>query len=287
LLTGGNYLYNIVNPGNIKEAMSTGTAGFEGSGIRYGPNGFTISLMIFIFSLSYIFISRQRNYFLAAAISAFIIVIASATRAWFVAYSIALLFFIYYNSRSLKNTFAIGIVSVLLLLPIIYSTTGSLVFTGAYDRLSTVYTIGEEHSAATQQLEAKATRRLPRQLDYIADNPITGWAFTERRGDPDVGNFALIVDVGFVGFFIFLAFWIKYIYVLRGHIKTFKLRSSRNSLKMLIIGFLGILLNHFTTNGWFIIYNGVFIGLFVFISEFIIEEVKSYEEKQRALKYHT
>ncbi|MFW6272219.1 MAG: hypothetical protein ACOC2U_00350 [bacterium] len=284
LATGGNSIYTLFNPENIRRSLSLGIDS-NNNLARYLVSGHGLSQMIFIFSLSYIFIHKEKkNYLLLAALSAFVVVMAGALRSWFVIYSISILFYVFYQSGKIKNTIATGVLFLLLLIPIQYSQTGKMAFGGAFERISTVFTLGEESSASTKSIEGKVTRRLPSQLQYIKENPITGWAFTEKKGDPDVGNFALLVDVGVLGFLIFLWFWLSYIKILRVHIKHFQNKNSKKALKLLMISFLGILLSHFTTNAKFLIISGIFIGFFVFISEFIISEAKLYDQKLNSNK---
>jgi len=279
LITGGDYIYNLFNPANPRRVLPLGIEATGEINIRFVLMGFHLSYLIFIFSLSYSFLSKNKSYFLLAALSAFIAIMAAALRSWFVIYSFALFFFLIYGLGKMKHNVTLVILFLLLILPIIQTTTGSATFSGAFQRISTVFTLGEESSAATQQISAKITRRLPQQLEYIQENPVTGWAFTEKQGDIDVGNIALIVEVGFVGFFIFLWFWFTYINILRKHIDSFGSKDAKRALKMLIVLFLGMLLSHFTTNAVFMIYMGVFMGTLVFITEFIIEEAKIYDKE--------
>lgn len=281
LISGGEYIYNYFSPYQIKEAGKMSMDTETGAGIRFHVAGFILSFIVFIYSLSINFIRKNKKYYIIAAVAAFIAILAGALRSWFVIYSIAFLFFVFYSSGKIKNTLAAGIIFLFLLLPIFQVNTGKIAFLGAFERISTVFTLGEETSAATQQIEAKITRRLPEQLQYIQENPITGWAFTEKKGDGDVGNFALIVNTGFIGFFIFLWFWISYIRHINHRIKKLKSKNAKRALKMLIVLFLGVLLSHFTTNVMFDIYKGIFLGLFVFVSEFILEEVYQYDQNYR------
>jgi len=284
LITGGDYIYNYFNPYNQREVLPLGIASAGELNIRFVVMGFHLSYLIFIFSLSFSFLSRYKNYLLLAGLSAFFIILAAALRSWFVIYSIALLFFLFYSSGKIKHILLMGFLFLLLLVPLMQTSTGIQGFAGAFKRISTVFTLGEESSAATQQIDAKITRRLPSQLEYIRENPVTGWAFTEKKGDPDVGNFALLVDAGFAGFLIFLWFWISYIVILRKHILILRDKRARNALRMLIILFLGMLLSHFTTNVVFMLTTGVFIGLVAFVSEFIISEAKNYSSEQELLE---
>ena len=235
---------------------------------------------IFIFSLSFAFTARKKNYFILAALSAFIVVITGALRSWFVIFSIALLFFIYYSPGKIKSTLAIAVLFLLLMLPVMHASTGSKAFEGAWSRISTVFDLGESSSASTQTIQMRLTEDLPKQFSLIEKNPLTGWAFTGKWGNVDTGNFALIVDTGFVGFLIFLWFWFSYIHIIRQHIKILKSKESRNALKMLIVLFLGTLLSHFTTNALFLFYTGIFMGTIVFLSEFILSEAKLYDQQQ-------
>ena len=281
MVTGGEYIYNLFNPYTPRRVIYLGIDSQNVLNIRFQFIGFYLSYLIFIFSMSFWFICRNKVYLLTSALAAFVIVIAGALRSWFVIYAGALLLFIYYNYNSgiLKRSIVIAAVTLLLILPIIRTPVGSAAFSGAFQRISTVFTLGEESSLASQQIEAKIDKRLPSQLQYIKDNPLTGWAFTEKRGDPDVGNFGLLVDAGIIGFLIFAWFWISYLSVISKHIAWSYTRSARNALRMLIVLFLGILLSHFTTNMVFIYYGGIFVGTFVFISEFIISEAQIFDEQ--------
>ena len=279
LITGGDYIYNLFNPANPRRVLPLGIGTTGAFNIRFVLMGFHLSYLIFIFSLSFSFLSRNKSYFLLAALSAFIAIMAAAMRSWFVIYSFALIFFVFYGFGKMKHTITLAVLFLLLILPIVQTTTGSATFSGAFQRISTVFSLGEASSAATEQIEAKITQRLPVQLEYIHENPVTGWAFTDKRGDVDVGNIALIVEVGFVGFFIFLWFWFSYVNILRKHIDSFANKDARRALKMLIVLFLGILLSHFTTNAVFMIYMGIFMGTLAFITEFIIEEAKIYDQQ--------
>ena len=280
LITGGDYIYNIFNPSHFRRSINLGVETTSGLNARYLVSGFQLLYFIFIFSLSFAFTARKKNYFILAALSAFIVVITGALRSWFVIFSIALLFFIYYSPGKIKSTLAIAVLFLLLMLPVMHASTGSKAFEGAWSRISTVFDLGESSSASTQTIQMRLTEDLPKQFSLIEKNPLTGWAFTGKWGNVDTGNFALIVDTGFVGFLIFLWFWFSYIHILRQHIKILKSKESRNALKMLIVLFLGTLLSHFTTNALFLFYTGIFMGTIVFLSEFILSEAKLYDQQQ-------
>ena len=277
LITSGDYIYNFFNP---IEPRETGGLGLEASAvnIRFEVRGFILSYLIFIFSLSYYFISKNKYYFLLAALSAFIVILVGSLRSWFVVYTLALIFFMFYSSERIKHIIVIGVLVLGLLIPVLNSSSGSAALSGAFTRIGTVFSLGKESSAATQQIEGKITKRLPSQLQYIRENPLTGWAFTEKESDGDVGNIGLIVEGGFVGFIIFIWFWLTYINILRKHIKILKSPHARKVLKMLIVMFLGTLLSHFTTNRMFGFFGGYFIGILVFFTEFILDEVKLNEQ---------
>ena len=278
LVSGGDYIYNFFNPYETREVGGLGIEASNVLNIRFIVQGFILSYLIFIFSLSYSFIGRRTTYYLLAAVAAFIVILAGALRSWFVIYSIGLVFFIFYSSQKIRHSLVLASLVLLLFIPIFFTSTGSSAFSGAFQRVGTVFSLGKESSPATQRLENKASVRLPEQLQYIKENPVTGWAFTERKGDGDVGNFGLLVEVGFVGFMIFLWFWISYINILRKHIMVLENKNARNALRMLIVLFLGILLSHFTTNSMFGLNAGIFLGTLVFITEFIIQEAKLYDQ---------
>ena len=68
--------------------------------------------------------------------------------------------------------------------------------------------LGQKESFSTKSIEMRTTVRLPQQLLFIRENPVTGWGFTDRFADPDTGNFGLLVQVGFIGFALFVFFWV-------------------------------------------------------------------------------
>jgi hypothetical protein len=185
-----------------------------------------------------------------------------------------------YSTGKLKRALIGGVLFLFLLVPILQVSTGKEVLSGAWERISTVFTITEESSASTKSIQNRIQNDLPRHFSLIKKSPLTGWAFTEKQGNGDVGNFALLVDVGFLGFFIFLWFWISYVRILRNQITRLKTKEAKKALKMLIVLFLTMFLGHFSTVMIFGIYNRIiFVGLLVFITEFIISETKTYDKQ--------
>lgn len=281
LLSGGNYLYEYIHPDNISSIPKVFYFEQGAKGIRFHINGFLLSYMAFIFSLSFSFLLRKKKYFLFVAMFSFLAVVAGAMRSWFVIYIIAFLFYIFYSTGKFKIILYVGIVGSILILPIMQSSIGKYALSGTLERINTVFTIGEESSSATQSIESRIENDLPGHLKKIGDSPITGWGFTQKMGNGDTGNFALLVDVGFLGFFLFLWFWISYINLVRSNIKKINNSDLQKTLKMLFVLFFGVMLSHFTTNQMFGIYKKlIFIGLFVFFSEFLLFEVNRYQQLQ-------
>jgi O-antigen ligase len=138
--------------------------------------------------------------------------------------------------------------------------------------VESVFTVGQERSAATETLQHKIKNRLPKQLDLIQKRPLTGWAFTEKFIDNDVGNIALIAEAGIIGFIVFLFFWYKMVRVLYKEQKNKHLdKKFQGVYYILFLVFLGLLISHFTTNRIF-----GYTTFPIFLSLFIVMVNKLY-----------
>jgi hypothetical protein len=165
----------------------------------------------------------------------------------------------------------------------------------AFTRLKTLNAFSsDENVGESLSSEKRIDYRLPKVLKGFAQNPITGLGFSDiylnevgegsPYGDPHVGNFNLLANIGLIGFLLFSYLWIVLISKLK---KSKRILSDSNpykdSLTVLMAGFIGLLLAHFTSYQLFgvVIMRNKFIFLafyFIFIN-FIINSAHKEESK--------
>jgi hypothetical protein len=277
MITDGNYFYNLFNPHSIRKSIRLGIEGYSNIS-RYAPHGLIISYIVFIFTLSFQFISSKKNYLFVAALPAFIVSLLAASRALTTITSLSLIIFFYLSKTKFKHVFVMALLLVIFMIPIIRASSGMSFVSGAYQRVSTLFEFGEETSESRHSIEQRIEEVKQSYIPKIRQSPIIGWGFTKIQGGGDHGVFGMIVNAGFLGFLIFLWFWWSYLNVLIGNIKNARSKRTKNALIMLMVSFLGILFSTFTTTPRFEIYRDmVFVGLIIFLSEFIISEVKLYD----------
>lgn len=273
LFTGGGYIYYLIydaSPVRNFELM----AGLDPEvNIRFAPYGWHAVLLGFITSLALVQIDKKHSIFLyLVAFTAFAVVIISATRSWFIIFGLIVLFSLW-RSRRIKTVIVLAGVFLLMFFIIFSESTISKdIFGGSLKRIMTVFEINKEGYYLPESMETKYSVRLPPQLDLIRQNPVTGWGFTENRGDVDVGVFGHLVEVGLVGMAFFFYLWYEYIRKTLMSIRNLRIPLQyRNLLAVFLFGFLGLLVSHFTTNQIFgITCYTVFIPVYFWITDIFL-----------------
>ena len=271
LSTGGQYIGDIIHL-NIR-TLSLGIDSTINK--RFMLPGWHAVLIGFILSLSLAQIDKKHSLFhYTIAAIAFIIVIVSATRSWFIIFSLIIIYTLY-RVRQFRTLIFMGSLFMIFFW-VILSQPGntSTMFGGSMTRILTVFDISDKGSLSNQAIENKVEFRLPAQLEYIKMNPITGWGFTEKKGDMDVGVFGHLVEMGVIGVSIFIWLWYSYLSI------TYRLgRSKRlninfcNTFAVFWISMIGLLISHFTTNQIFgITYYTVFVTMLFWLTDFFIKE---------------
>lgn len=273
-LSGGVYIYSIVNPAEDLRAMTQEYADVAGRFIPHGGQ-FQLVFLGFIFSLLLLNLKKGNSIYLyTIAIVSYLIVIMGAFRSWFVIFTLIFGGFLMTTKDKGKNMLFIAVIGFLLLIFMNQTEKGSMALQGAWERTATIFELGQSGSASTTQMEHKAKNRLPVQLEYISENPLLGWGFTDKKGDPDVGNFALLVEVGILGFLLFCYLWYSYIrMIVVAKANLPKSSNYRIILNILLFGFLGLLLSHFTTNRIFGITSAsVLLSMYFFFTDFFVKD---------------
>lgn len=274
LVTNGEYFYNILSPDqDLFKFSFIGNSDYT----RFCLHGAQFDLIFIVFILSLVkqnLIFEKSKYLVVLAILCFTTIIIAALRHWFVIFSIIFLAYLISTTQKTKNIAVFLLVSMIIysFMTINENTKGGII--AAWGRTSTVFQIGDKDSISRKTIEFKRKYRLPKQIQFIKENPVTGWGFTKRTGDPDVGNFALLVEVGYFGFIFFVILWMTYLKRLHGLIRNKAVRKEqRNALKIFFVGFIGLLISHFTTNQIFGLYTfSIMLSMYLYISDHCMKE---------------
>jgi O-antigen ligase len=246
----------------------------------YG-GGHILVLFGFIFSLLFAIIDKRQNaYLYLIAILSYLSLLMTATRVWFLVLTLILIVFVVKSRRFGKTAIFLFIVFSIGLLVSSYNISSKSKTRATTERLTSVFSLGEKDSAASQMIDYKWRQRLPKVIDGFKENPIFGWGFSNKAFkilDDDVGNFSLLAETGILGLLFFIFFWVKYFRL----ISITKKISAKNSplfkgFSILNVSFFGFLLAHFSTHQFFGLtlaqYHLFFICIFLFLSEFFVWE---------------
>ncbi|HLP57718.1 MAG TPA: hypothetical protein VK186_02765 [Candidatus Deferrimicrobium sp.] len=279
----GNYFVNLFAPGLMRQI----TLGIKEGGSRYVTSlkgGGEILIFGYIFSLFLLFktrLKKRRIYLSIIAWLSYIIVLLSATRVWFVVFSFMFITMLIIIRKNLKIVGGGIMIAVLLCVPYLMVPKIHNFANLAWIRIASVFEINREDSIAYTAIEAKKTRRLAKTMVGIKENPLVGWGdsnqFFEYTGGGDIGNFNLILQVGIIGFLLFINFWMQYfLLVCKSNRKLSQQNPYRGALLFLNISLTGLLISHFTTHQIFgmVITQApaTFIAFFVFLSGYFVKD---------------
>jgi hypothetical protein len=285
LITKNNFI-NIFYPG------FRGLVVFESTGdVRPIASGFLLTFFCFVFSFLLIEtrdikISRKYIYFIIS--TAFLSVIISGTRSWFVIFSFLLFGYFIISNKFSSNL--VKIISILMILVVILIISGIItsdfLTKSVFSRLSGILSVAKGDFESVYTLDLRYSVRLPKVLEGVKKHIIFGAGFSEdymRYRDYHVGFFNTIMQFGIVGFSFFLYFFWKYFDLMKKTIKTLsRINPFRISLKVLALSFGGILLIYFATVYLFPMDSNInrpfFIALFIAITELIVRESKMVEK---------
>ena len=101
--------------------------------------------------------------------------------------------------------------------------------------------------------QTRTTVRSAKVMEAFYKNPIIGWGFSFKGAhDGHVGNQNLLQSTGVIGYSLFFYFWLFYMYGLLKVKRRIKQSNPyKNSLLVLIYGFVGIFVIHSTSTQMF------------------------------------
>ena len=248
----------------------------------------------YIYALFFIakndYAGNRRYLYIIVSICVLIIVI-SATRSWIVMYVATFFLYCLYVSRSMFRLVPLlaGIClvsfSAYLFVPgVNYAVNNSL------RRTHTIVALAKGDMTAGGTL-GRIDTRLPKTLEGIKESPFTGWGFSndifKYSQGGHVGNFDMVLQVGIIGFLLFLNFWLsffKMIFSTRGRLSSSN--SYKTPLLVFAIAMFGLLLLHFTAYGFFG-YGGnqatIFSLIYFFwFSDFMVREAGKEESLRQS-----
>lgn len=205
----------------------------------------------------------SENYLFLIIIIAYVSIIFTATRGWFIAFTVVLfLYFVFINKiRKLGPAIVLVLILIptLLSIPIIQKQ-----FEGAMKRFSTISAItqGDLSAGGTSGRDEYSVGL----YNLWKESPLFGWGFTDfykKNGNGHAGLANLLFGVGIVGYLVFIYFWYKLFFV---PISTNKRLSNANPFKgtlyIFTLGFLIFFILNATSGQQFGIYLGFGSGIF-------------------------
>ena len=282
IITGTYFVY-FFDPGSVRELSIMGQT------YRWHISGAMIIHIGLIFPLILSFHKNYDNYLVTTAIASYIAMMLSATRVWFIVFSLIIIsYFLIKGGLSKLIKYSVLATIILLILANLFGGFKNNIAM-SWQRLSSVFSIGNEDSFSTRTLEGKiyGEKGVTNALQGIGKKPILGWGFSteaQKYINEDIGNFSLIVQVGLMGFFIFSYFWIKFFMLMNNSKKNLSPGNPyKKSIIIFSISFFGYLIAHFTTHqffGYILLGSHIFfLCYFIYLSEYFVEKAKDYENK--------
>lgn len=285
----GSEMINLFNPGyrGVTLNLLTGE-------VRPLVAGILLVFFSFIFSL---FLLENREckltkvYLYVIICVAFLSVFLSATRIWFVTFSFIFLGYILVSKKKFASI--LGVVAMVCLVVSILSyfnvLTLDILWRSSWMRLQQVASVASGDIQSVDTAKSRFIDRLPIMIEIIKQNPIIGYGFspvTMSFYNNDLGFVNTILMFGFVGLFLFMAFFAKLLSLL---IMSIRQMNSTNylkvPLKIMVIGWISMLIGYFTTVDHFTIYfeRTFFVAILIALTEFFILEAR----KDETYVYHS
>ncbi len=155
----------------------------------------------------------DRRYLYGVIAAAALCVVLSATRGWIIGFSISLvLYLIFVEKLSPKQTFSLGMVSTLVVVLLLQIPVVEKQFANAFERFSTIQKLMGGDVTAGGTL-SRLNERSPRVMDKWSESPISGWGFSDeffKYGDFHVANQNILLHAGIIGAILMAVFILVY-----------------------------------------------------------------------------
>lgn len=285
----GNEFINVFYPSfwGVRLNTVTGT-------LRPVMGGALISFFSFAFS-AFLLVNDDcglpKIYLYIIMVAALLSVFLSATRLWFVIFSLIFAGFILVSKKKILST--IGFVSILLVVVsiLMYYWSGplSVLLQSSWLRLQQVLDLAMKDAYSVDTARFRLVYGVPKILEIIKQNPFIGYGFSDitvQYYDIDLGFFNTILMFGVIGFSLFLFFFIRVFAMLMSSARKISARNPfRLPLKIMIFTWTGILIAYFSTWDLFSMYfpRIFFVSLFIACAEFFVRQ--AHEEDVNTARY--
>jgi hypothetical protein len=209
-----------------------------------------INLICYVGTMFYLSSSKSifsQRYLSLILLCAFFSILLTATRGWIIAYTIVLIVYSVFIYK--KPVFFLRMVLPLLLLGsvVYFSSVIQAQLIGVTNRVATLglFLKGDMTAGGTVK---RINEYTPALLNIFYKSPILGWGFSDvfwinKNGHAGQAN--LLMNVGIVGFLLFIYFWYKLVTIpYTIHTRLKKSNPYKNSLLVLILGFLIFFILH-------------------------------------------
>ena len=199
---------------------------------------------------------KSKIYLYIVLVACYLQVLLSATRGWFLSYTIMLLLFLFWNRnrKILKSVIPMLLIAVVAFYSLQSSALLQKQANNALNRMSTLQEFAQGDITAGGSL-GRMDKRLPVLLKRIAESPFVGFGFSSKANeylDTHVGLVSPMINFGIIGYVILLLFIIKYINRLHKicHNQDYE-RSQQGMVQMGVVAFIGMFIIHFTSRQMF------------------------------------
>jgi hypothetical protein len=216
-----------------------------------------VNLICYIGSMFFLSSSKKvfsEKYLYMILIFAYFSILLTATRGWILAYSFVLIIYsVLINKRS-RFFLRLGLPLILIGSIIYFSPIIQSQLIGVTNRMATLGLMVKGDITAGGTVK-RINEYTPALLNIFYKSPILGWGFSDvfwSNKNGHAGQANLLMNVGIVGFLLFIYFWFKLItvpYKINARLK--RLNPYKNSLLVLIIGFLIFFILHNTSGQQF------------------------------------
>lgn len=240
----------------------------------------------FIIAVSDIFSKRSHSFKLEliALISSSLILINSATRGFMIAISLILIGLLFFGHKT--KVAIISLVSIILVSLILVFSSPKYVanLQGSFNRLSSVIEIVEGNKAAGGP---RMTRRGPRVMKEFKKSPILGTGFSDRMQeyyDGHVADKSILLQSGIFGFTVLYLILFRILWhIFQCYLKLNQYNILKIRLISMIIGFLGIMVIHFSSEQMYM-YLGrgekfMLLAFWFLFTFYYLDEAKTYKKK--------
>lgn len=228
--------------------------------------------------------SRRNLLVILAAISSTLILINSATRGWMISAGFIIVGFMILGNKA--KTVLIGMMATALLALVLTFAPEKYMTNiyGSFNRLSSVLDVVEGNESAGGP---RLTSRIPRVMNQHKKSPVFGFGFSDTTMeyyDGHVSNQSILMQSGFVGFILLYLIILSILWkTFKGYLLLGKNNPHRFRILAMIIGFLGIILIHFSSQqmyGYWMRGDKTMLLAFWFLFTFFyLDQARNYESK--------